>query len=870
MAKEIKKNDKLVIELLEKGVSPSTILQAVFNEQKLTNMVFDGIDAVDENALSFDMVVARDTVQLAKVLRNKVSADLDERSELISEFFANADKRVGSFKFKGKTLATSLIETIANEKSAVVKDSKKQDTAFGKMFEKQVPLAVYSALDLARVDDVEDYFVGKYGEEQEVYRTDAFKNLQNPIQKFICQTLAYGETVDPDGKKYHPLAPLFATCIVARNMAKDSQDVAVTRTVENIEAYISSYVCAAIEHGKAGKVCMVKDIVLGAEKLADKILTLSGVKQEGDLPASAYLHDIALYRKLFEVTASPTHISSGIDKGSKYPLCYIKPNGFPEIMFSAREGLALVEAEEGKELNNLTLLASDSTNEKYTAEHNFQEKAKSFTFGKGLDATNKYRFANMVFAVYGQYYAYYAGLPAEELDHHKVSFADVFGETTSKRTDKPKYKKELAAIIRQVKKDIVADFKSLSDEDKEKFSRIIEDKLVEQVEEFEKEDTQGFILVDETAKPAAIEDIRAVFGRQNLRAEANPEFAEIARRKEEELKIKAEIEKEYRKELQELEVQKPAEEELVEKSEEEKRKETYEAKLAEIEEINKRYEKYLRQKQKGTTETQTEEKPAEEVPAETPAEDVPGSTQFVRDDETIVSKPEEGETLVAFGAKKAKPTIKAEEDIALSYRNGLKTPKKDIPGCWFTFVDTVSEIATQMAHPDDENSPETKAHTSTLAAVLTDRDLKKRRAMIFDMLKTGELDKEKYASTYEKFKKDCPPAVAVLEEVLAKALETQHTLVQGKPIPAITVDENDEKFKEQKGARNKAIKALEKEAVELAQRDGQELAERAVAGEFGLITAKKKTTARKKAQEVVEKPETGSTQGSSEGGAEAQ
>ncbi len=247
-----------------------------------------------------------------------------------------------------------------------------------------------------------------------------------------------------------------------------------------------------------------------------------------------------------------------------------------------------------------------------------------------------------------------------------------------------------------------------------------------------------------------------------------------------------------------------------------------------------------------------------EIPQENKEESTQGSeaqakeekkpNAFVGEDEMVVKKQKDGGRFAFFGSQKPKAVVKSEDDIALAYRNGVKNSV----GCWFTFVDSVSKMAIQMSNPDDESTQEIKAHTSKLAGILTDREMPKRRKMIFDMLKTGALDENKFASTYRKFEKDCPVAVRVLEEVIRRSIETQATLVKGKPIPTITVPEDDEKFRDQKNTRNKIVRSLEKEAIEHAQSDGKELALLAVAGEFGLLENKKsrKKTREQKTTEV--------------------
>lgn len=779
-----------IAKLIEEGKSANEVVKKVLESRKLTDMSFTGKNKFNPNVLSsFGMLVQRDVDRLQEAIENKRSAGTDGGNSKITEINARVKQQVKKVRTP-EMIGFDLASIIERDGCQELEDK------------------VYNAV---AEDDTDENLLKMLQNFNKLTAVDSYLQDQGfepstedaPVQGYLSRALAYfnaktdgvyfkNKTTGKD-EKYHPLVPIFATCILARNMQPTLADKKLNSIVDGIENYLENYIVALDKH-IGDRNFMVSEVVVQAQKLV-KGLYKNVLKEEKNV--GSYLHDIALYKKLTTVTQDAKHISSGIEKNSASPLSAVKENGFMERIFSGSSDLAFVPAEEGENINKLRYFASGDKNKIYSALKYIQGKIAGVEVDSQTGKINSMFVnpdKNFEFAVYGILYTHYSGLYMENPELAKSlveGFADVYGETIGLKSED-----EVKAIVKNAKQSLMEDLFELGDygdlSTKEDFQYAA---LLSTIVENEDEVGEGVVNLDEKIKPLLGESLDGLISQMEKARTAwtfvgDPTLPERRTREQEKQEFLA----------------------------------------------------------RGKKNAKNGAQPQKTQPVEDDKLD--GEKRVIKDDEIVIEKPKKDGNLVVFGAAKSKPTIKAEDDIALAYRKGLKTPKKDLPGCWFTFVDTVSEIATQMAHPDDDNTAETKAHTSTLAAVLTDRDLKKRRQMIFEMLETGELNEEKYASTYEKFKKDCPPAVKVLEEVIAKSKDTQQVLVSGKPVPQITVEETDEAFKEQKNARNKFIKALEKEAVELSQNDGRDLAQRAVAGEFGMISAKKKTAARKKTTET--------------------
>ncbi len=799
-----------IAKLIEEGKSANEVIKKVLEGRKLTDMSFTGKNKFNLNTLSNLFLIDGCVADLQKDIERKRKAGTVDGSKKISEINARVSEQVKKLKTPnriGYELSAIINRDGCPELEEKIYDAVAQDDTDENLLKMLQNFNKLSVLD--------DYLESRG---IEVPTEDA-----PVVQQFLARSLAYFndriegvyQTNKNSSKKeeFHPLAPVMATVILTRNMQSTFADKKLNSIGDSIENYLESYMYALMERDRVGKKSVDTDkVVLEAEYLVNKLLStqLKETKKSGE-----YLHDINLYGKLMETTNNADQLSSGIDKDSTSPLSYVKRNGFIESIFGEGDNVQFTPAEEGETINNRRYFASGDKNKIYSALKCIQGKIAGVEVDPQTGKMNSMFVnpdKNFEFAVYGILYTHYSGLYMENPDLSKAlveGFADVYGETIGLKSEE-----EVKAVVKNAKQSLMedlfelGDFGDLSTKEGFQFAALMSTAI-------EKDDEVSEVVnADEKVKPLLGESLNDLIT-QMVKARNSWTF-----------------------------VNQPT---LPEKRTREQEKQEF---------LAARGKNVTKVTKAGAQTTQPVEGGAQ------------GEQRVIKDSETVVEKPEEGGSIVVFGPSKSKPTIKTEDDIALAYRKGLKTPKKDIPGCWFTFVDTVSEIATQMAHPDDENTSETKAHTSTLASILTDRDIKKRRKMIFEMLETGKLDEEKYASTYEKFKKDCLPAVKVLEEVIAKAQETQQILVSGKPVPQITVEETDEEFKAQKNARNKFIKALEKEAVELSQNDGKELAQRAVAGEFGMITAKKKTSARKKTAEENTNNQTPPESGNKDGEAE--
>lgn len=445
--------------VVEEGKSAVEVVKKVLEDRKFTDMSFSGKNKFNLNTLSNLFLIDGCIADLQNDIKLKRAAGTRDGSNKISMINARVNDQVRKLNTPSR---------IGYELSAIINRDgcpELEEKLYAAVAQDEQDENMLKTLhNFNKLSVLDDYLVSR--------DLSAPAKYTSPIQQFLVRSLTYfNDRIEGVYKKdkntnkkeeFHPLVPVVATVILARNMQASFADKKLNSIGDSIENFLESYMYALMERDRVGKKNVDTDkVVLDAENLVNELLSthLKRTKNSGE-----YLHDINLYGKLMETTNNADQLSSGIDKNSTSPLAYVSSEGFIEKVFREADNVQFVPAQQGENINKLRYFASGDINKVYSALKCIQGKIAGVEVDPQTGIMNSMFVnpdKNFEFAVYGILYTHYSGLYMKNPDLAKAlveGFADVYGETIGLKSEE-----EVKAVVKNAKQSLMEDLFELGD-----------------------------------------------------------------------------------------------------------------------------------------------------------------------------------------------------------------------------------------------------------------------------------------------------------------------------------------------------------------------------------------------------------------------